>query len=164
MQLFLLHSSHLIVICVTPACCSRLSLLINLSLCFLSLPSPAPLCCCPSPLVLLFLCPLLSCSFSPPVTLCLHPHTPPPFSLKSTKSRGSKHKPRRKPKKQKRPSSVCNPVTWSQNGSRPSWLIIVFFFLNIYLKCACACWLTRKALWLCVISVNCVALASCISF
>lgn len=86
----------------------------------------------------------------------------PLYPLKSTKSRGSKHKSRRKPKKQKRPSSVCNPVTWRQNGSRPLWLVFCFFFPK-YLPSMSLCQLINT-LWLCVISVNCFALASCISF
>lgn len=97
----------------------------------------------------LFLCSslVLPRHLCPPVTLCSRLRTALP-SLKSTKSRGSKHKSRRKPKKQKRPSSVCNPNTWSQSGSRPLRLIILFFwlfFLNYTPKCACACWILTVA-------------------
>lgn len=89
MQMFLLHSSHLILICVTPASCSHPSLLINLSHCSLSLPPPAPHVALLHPL---FFCLLLSCSSSPPVTLCLHlhPHLQPPLPPKERKVKGLK--------------------------------------------------------------------------
>lgn len=74
----------------------------------LSIYSSSPLSCLFSRYYLP-LCPL------PPNPSFLYPPFPPLvmpiFPSKNTKSRGSKHKSRRKPKKQKRPPSVCNSLT-----------------------------------------------------
>lgn len=101
---------------------------INLYHCFLSfplysLPFTLPMCFVyvlfrvyfPSILFLsicFYFCPSMFFTLLP--SFLLHPlssfgHTL--FPIKNTKSRGSKHKSRRKSKKQKRPSTVCNSLT-----------------------------------------------------
>lgn len=118
----LLHSLHFIVtyfnsslLLPVPLCFQY----INLYHCFPSFPlCPSPWHCLVHTLFLLsFILFSFHCFyFFPSLVLTLLPcllQHPSPFAytffpLKNTKSRGSKHKSRRKSKKQKRPSSVCN--------------------------------------------------------
>lgn len=128
------HSPHLIVACFSllPVALSVFQCFqfINLYHCFSFLPS---LLSSPCQCVLVSSVPfsfLSFCWFVFALSPCLHfplcslPSSFPFFSihslplvmpffppLKNTKSRGSKHKSRRKSKKQKRPSTVCNSLT-----------------------------------------------------
>lgn len=124
----LLQSSHLI---ITPACCSSLFQRFQFINCFLFFPLHFPLFTMPmyfvlfhlfwsfffyffiqfsSVLITLFLT-YTSSFLSFLSTVSFFGHALFHSHLKNTKSRGSKHKSRRKSKKQKRPSSVCNSLT-----------------------------------------------------
>lgn len=146
-SLLMLHSLHFIVtyfnsslLLSVPQCFQY----INLYHCFPSFPiCPSPWHCFvhhhPPPFLLSFILLSFHCfdsfyvlspsSLLPTTTISLCVYL---FPLKNTKSRGSKHKSRRKSKKQKRPSSVCNsPLLRAQMAAVHSGSLSLISRINV---------------------------------